>query len=446
MEHRHHRLLAVFAFAILFALLSAGSVSAAGFALIEQSVSGLGTAFSGGAAIAEDASTIYYNPAGLTRLSGPQVISGVHVIVPYAQFHNQGSYYMALPGHPLIAGNDGGDAGGAVPIPNFYFSTRINDRLYAGLGINAPFGLQTNYDSGWVGRYHALKSDLMTININPSVAYKVTDQLSVGAGVSAQYIKATLTNAVDFTTIMTGILHAYSPQPDGFASLTGDSWGYGYNFGLLYEFTPQTRAGLAFRSKVKQKLTGDVTFAGVPGFITSNTPLFQNCSISAFLDLPASASASFVHQFNSQWTVMADITWTQWDSFNELRIKFANPYQPDSVVTTDWRNTFRYSIGAQYAPVDRLTLKTGIAYDQTPIRSAQYRTPRIPDNSRFWTAVGVNYKVSNSVSVDAGYAHLFVADPSTNKADPVEDVTRGALQGYWDANVNIASVQVKVLF
>jgi long-chain fatty acid transport protein len=442
MGHRYRRILAALAALTLFVFLLAGIASAAGFALIEQSVSGLGTAFSGGAAIAEDASTIYYNPAGLTRLSGSEVIGGVHVIVPYAKFHNEGSKHVT--GLPL-RGADGGDAGKATPIPNLYFSSRLTDRLAVGLGINTPFGLQTDYDSGWVGRYHALKSDLMTININPSVAYKVNDHLSVGGGLNAQYIKATLTNAVDFGTIsaMHGIPGSIPQGQDGLAKLTGESWGFGFNFGLLYEFTPQTRAGLAFRSKVKQKLTGDAEFSGVPTLLAT---AFPNCTISSNIDLPASAAASFAHQLNSQWTVMTDITWTQWDSFNELRIKFNNPALTDSVVTTDWRNTFRYSIGVQYAPDDRWTLKTGVAYDQTPIRSAQYRTPRIPDNSRFWTSLGAKYRLSKSVDIDAGYAHLFVSDPKVDKAATGEDAIRGALKGYWDANVNIASIQLTVLF
>ena len=438
MEHSYRRMIAAVAVSVLVSLLSAGIASAAGFALIEQSVSGLGTAYSGGAAIAEDASTIYYNPAGLTQLNGSQVVGGVHVIVPSAKFHNEGSTHAT---GALLRGDDGGEAGKATPIPNVYFSTRLTDRMAVGLGINAPFGLQTEYDSGWVGRYHAIKSELITININPSVAYKVTDQFSAGAGLNAQYVKATLTNAIDFGSFLR------NPQgADGLVKLSGDSWGFGFNLGLLYEFTPQTRAGIAYRSKVKQQLSGDAEFSGVPAPIAAGSPAFKNCPISALIDLPASASASFVHQFDSHWTVMTDVTWTEWQSFNELRIHFSNPSQPDAVVTTNWRNTLRYSLGAQYALDNRWTLKTGVAYDKTPIRSDQYRTPRIPDNSRFWTSLGAKYRLSNSVNIDAGYAHLFVSDPKVDKAAVGEDASRGGLKGYWDANVNIASIQLTVLF
>jgi long-chain fatty acid transport protein len=437
MEHRYRRIAAAVAVSALGALFSAGVASAAGFALIEQSVSGLGAAYSGGAAIAEDASTIFYNPAGLTRLSGSQVIGGGHLIVPSAKFHNEGSTHRT---GALLRGDDGGDAGKAALVPNLYFSARLTDRTVIGLGINAPFGLETEYNSGWVGRYHAVKSDLMTININPSIAHKLSDQLSFGLGFSVQYAKATLSNAIDFGAALG------NPQgADGFVKLSGDNWGFGFNLGLLYEFTPQTRAGIAYRSEVKQKLKGDAEFSGVPAPIAAG-PAFKNGAITATIDLPASVSAGFVHQFNPQWTAMADITWTQWDSFNELRITFSNPAQADSVVTTNWRNNYRYSLGVQYSPDTRWTLKTGIAYDHTPIRAAEFRTPRIPDNSRFWTALGAKYRVSDKVNFDAGYAHLFVKDPTVNKTATGEDASRGALRGYWDANVNIASIQLTVLF
>jgi long-chain fatty acid transport protein len=438
MKRRFFLIAAVSVCCSVLVISAANTASAAGFALIEQSVSGLGTAYSGGAAIAEDASTIYYNPAGLTRLNGTQVIGGVHIIMPSAKFHNEGSTHVT---GSLLRGGDGGNAGETVPIPNLYFSARLTDQTAIGLGINVPFGLETEYDSDWVGRYHAIKSDLKTVNINPSIALKLTDGLSAGAGLNAQYAKATLTNAIDFGSFL-GM-----PQgADGSVKLSGDSWGFGFNFGLLYEFSPQTRAGIAYRSKVKQKLTGDAEFSGVPAPIALGSPAFKNCAISAAIDLPATASASIVHQFSTQWTVMADITWTQWSSFDELRIKFSNPAQPDAVVTTNWRDTYRYSIGAQFAPDNRWTFKTGLAYDQTPIRSADYRTPRIPDNSRYWTTLGVKYSVSSKVRIDAGYAHLFVRDPKVDKAAVGEDASRGALKGYWDANVNISSIQLTLLF
>src|SRR5208283_6181542 len=259
--------------AALIILCTAGSSMGAGFALTEQSASGLGNAFAGGSAVAEDATTVFFNPAGLTRLEGQEIIGAAHVIMPSANFNNQGSTHV-LQGEtniPLLGGN-GGDGGVTKVIPNFYYSIKVNDRLALGLGIESPFGLATNYDSGWVGRYHALESDLTSVNFNPSVAYKITSQLSAGAGINVQYIKAKLSNAIDFGTLDVlgalglppGALHLIPQMSDGYVRLEGDSWGLGYNLGLLYEFTKDTRMGVAYRSRIQQNLKGDADFENVP--------------------------------------------------------------------------------------------------------------------------------------------------------------------------------------
>ncbi|HYL18911.1 MAG TPA: outer membrane protein transport protein, partial [Burkholderiales bacterium] len=189
----------------------AGMASAAGFALIEQSPSQVGNAFAGGAASAEDASTIYFNPAGMTQLSGKQIVVGVHGIKPSAEFNNSGSHLNApLTAFPLTGGT-GGDAGSWAAVPNVYASWQLSPQWFIGLGINSPFGLSTDYDSNWVGRYQGITSDLMTVNINPSIAYKINDKISVGAGVSAQYIDVDLKKAIDFGTIC----NAGAPIPAG---------------------------------------------------------------------------------------------------------------------------------------------------------------------------------------------------------------------------------------
>ena len=310
----------------VFFFISAGSALGAGFALVEQSVSGLGNAFAGGAAGAEDATTIFYNPGGMTLLSDQQFILGAHVIIPSLEFHDKGSTHVlqGATGKPLSGGN-GGDGGVTELVPNLYYSKKLSDRFVVGIGLNVPFGLATKYDDGWVGRYHAIESDVLTININPSLAYKVNDQLSIGAGFSAQYIKAKLSQAIDFGTIAftklgapTATALGLNPQSsDGFASMEGDSWGYGFNLGVLYEFTKTTRIGTAYRSRIKQSLEGDIDYTNVPSVFSS---AFQDQDVKADITLPDSFSLSFFHQINPQWMVMADFTWTNWKVFKELEI------------------------------------------------------------------------------------------------------------------------------
>ncbi|NWF76782.1 MAG: outer membrane protein transport protein [Nitrospirae bacterium] len=433
--------------------ISSSTALGAGFALVEQSVSGLGNAYAGGAAAAEDATTIFYNPAGLTRLDGQEMILGIHIISPTAKFHNEGSTHIT--GAPLV-GDDGGNGGVTVMLPNLYYSKKFSERLSMGIGINSPFGLSTNYDEGWVGRYHALESKVITVNMNPSIAYKITDQLSVGAGFSAQYLKARLSKAIDFGTL--DAIGAFVPlgiparalgltpqSSDGFVSLEGDSWGMTYNLGLLFELSKKTRFGAAYRSRVEHTLRGDTDYKDVPAGLTP-APIFKDGEAEATITLPDSFSISAFHQFNSQWMIMADFTWTNWSLFDELVVNPDNPYQDNDVTVENWQDNYRYSVGVTYLPIRDLAIRAGTAYDTSAVKSKQYRTPRIPDSDRIWAALGVGYKLSKMFGFDIGYAHLFVNDPEIDK-DPVdEDMLRGGLKGSYEAHVDIVSIQLNLMF
>lgn len=390
------------------------AASSAGFSLIEESASGLGNAFAGGAASAEDASTVFFNPAGMTRLSGSQLSLVLHAIKPTAEFSNTAS--VAAAGRPL--GGNGGDAGNWTPVPNFYYVTELSQNLRAGLGISSPFGLKTEYDPSWMGRFQAIKSDLKTININPALAYKINDQLSVGAGLNAQYISAELTNAVYL-----------GAGPEGQAKVKGDDWSVGYNLGVLYELNPATRFGLAYRSDVRHKLEGDVTFTGVPA---------PNGPISAEITLPETVSLSGFHQINPQWAMMGDITWTRWSRFQELRIVRNTGITVGQPTIENWDDTYRFALGASYQQSKQLKLRGGIAYDQSPVSDA-YRTARIPDADRTWLTVGATYQLSAKSSMDFGYAHIFVANATININNP--SPTPGKLAGSYDNSVDILSAQ-----
>jgi long-chain fatty acid transport protein len=434
--------------------ISVGSAMGAGFALVEQSVGGLGNAFAGGAASAEDATTVFYNPAGMTRLSDLQLVVGTHIIIPSVKFHNEDSTHVlqGSTGQALSGGN-GGDGGVTKLVPNLYYTKKLGDRLVMGIGINVPFGLATKYDDDWVGRYHAVESDVLTININPSMAYKINDQLSVGAGFSAQYIKAKLSQAIDFGTIAfiqlgasTATQLGLAPQSsDGFASLEGDSWGYGFNLGILYEFTKNTRIGAAYRSRIKQSLEGDIDYKNVPSVFSS---AFQDKNVKADITLPDSLSISFFHQFNPQWRLMADFTWTNWSVFKELKV-VDNGGNEISKTIYDWQDSYRYSLGVTYLPNNNLLLRAGTAYDTSAVPNAQRRTPRIPDEDRVWLALGAGYKVSKRASLDIGYAHLFIKDPKIYRDLATandKDKMLGGLKGTYDAQTNILSAQLTVTF
>src|SRR6266404_8203332 len=410
---------------------ASGLASAAGFALIEQNASGLGNAYAGGAAIAEDASTIFFNPAGLSRISGKQLAVSGEAIGLSVKFQNQGS---TAAGPVPVTGGNGGDAGGWAVVPNLYFATDIAPQWKFGVGINAPFGLKTDYDAGWAGRYQALETKVETLNINPSVAYQVNDQVSVGGGVSAMYIKGNLSKAIDF-----GFFLGASQSQDGAVKFDGSGWGYGYNLGALFQVTPDTRVGVAYRSKIKQDLTGgQASYSGVPAAVAASPsgPLFSTTGAKATITLPETASLSAFTQIDSKWAVMGDVTWTKWSRFNELRLQFDNG-APDSVTTENWKDTYRISAGVSYQYSDSWKLRGGIAYDKSPVED-QYRTAQIPDNDRKWVAIGASYKLSGAGVVDFGYAHLFISDASINHAEPP---VGGTLTGKFSGSVDILGIQ-----
>lgn len=429
-------------------LLMSGHAYAGGFALNEMSAASLGNAYAGGAAAAEDLGTIYYNPAGLTRLPGRQFMIAGSVLRPSATFENRGS--VTATGAPLAGGN-GGDAGSWALVPALFYAMDVAPDLRFGLGVYSPFGLRTEYDSRWVGRYQALKSELNSVNINPSLAYRVNDAVSIGGGINAQYVDVELSRAIDFGSICVGRAGlptcsaiGFLPQAkDGSVTVKGNDWGYGFNLGALFTPDAKMRFGINYRSKVSHQLSGDAAFAkpaGLPAAIAAS-PLFTNTGAKASVDLPESLSVSGYVDLDPKWSAMADLTWTHWSRIKELRIRFDNG-APDNVTPENWRNTYRLAVALNYRHNDMWKLRGGIAYDQTPVKD-EFRTPRIPDNNRTWLALGAQYKPSQKEAWDFGYAHLFVRDSSINKAEPP---VGGTLVGSYSNDVNLLSVQYSRAF
>jgi long-chain fatty acid transport protein len=436
---------------IALALLAgvSGSGYANGFALSEQSASGLGNAFAGGGASVEDASTLFFNPAGMSYLPDNQLVGAIHALRPSTEFKNSGSHNV---GGLATHGGDGGDAGNWTLLPNIYFAKEISDTIRLGIGINAPFGLNTEYDKGWVGRYQAMKSVLKTININPSIAFEVSDRVSLGLGMSVMRAEAEQTNAVDFGGICAAALNgcgigATFQKNDGFARIKGDDWGYGWNAGVIFQITKTTRLSLAYRSKVKLNLEGHAEFSNIPvAFALSPTLTagFANGSVSAKLTTPDSVSSSIFQQINDRWDIMADLTWIHWNSFQDqtvIRTSGVLAGRTLSSVPQNWDNAIRASFGASYHYNEKLKLRAGLAYDQSPV-SADFRTPRTPNSDRIWLSLGANFRFTPTSSMDVGYTYIVVNDASLNKTtDSSISALRDTVKGSYDSNVNILSVQ-----
>ena len=414
--------------------------SAAGFALIEQSASGMGNAFAGAAATAEDASTVFYNPAGMSRLEGSQITVGGHLIDLSAKFSNSGSSKpAAIVTNPL--GGNGGDAGGIAVVPNFYFVMPIGERLNFGVGVNAPFGLKTEYDDNWAGRFQGIKSDLMAINVNPALSFKVNDVFSVGVGANYQRLKAELTNAV-----------VLGPNTEGRAKLEADDDAWGWNAGVLFQPTSSTKIGASYRSKLNYKLDGTTTVTTATGAVVAPA----SGPTTAAVTLPDSFSLSLAQKLNDQWEFLADATYTKWSEINRINIvDSTNGTLRDSLVL-DFDNTWRYSIGANYKLNDGWTLKGGVAYDQSPVKGATTRSVRLPDNDRTWLSLGASMKILNSGKLDFGYSHLFIKDADINftrsQQAPGQTTptpapgTASTVLGTYTGSVDIFSVQYSLSF
>ncbi len=425
------------------------NINAAGFAIAENSASGMGSAFAGASAIAEDASTTYFNPAGLSKLKGSQYIFAGHYVSPSSSFTNNGS---SLNGGGSISGS-GEDGSVGAFIPNFYYARELNDKWTFGFGVTAPFGQSTEYSSTWVGRYHATKSEVTTLNINPSASYKVNDKLSVGFGVNVQYIEATLANQLDSTAICVGagggglcgaggLGVIGDVSTDSSVSLNADDWSLGWNVGLLYDISNETRLGLAYRSNIDHGLSGTADFtrsAALNTFLTTvSSTAFTDTGITTGINLPETLSLSLAHAVNPKWTVLADMTWTKWSRFDKLVVDFANAAQPTSTTPENWENSMRYSLGVNYRADSKWIYRAGIALDETPIPNATDRTPRLADADRTWLSFGFGYKVSDSFGIDIGYSHLFFADAAINNTDPSFGHT---IAGSYDTSVDIFSAQ-----
>lgn len=403
----------------------AGYASAAGFQLQYQNLSGLGNAYAGSAAVADNASTVFFNPAGMTQLKEREFSAGAAVIMPSIKFTDTGSSVNFLAG----TGN-GGDAGHTAVVPNAYVTWALNKDLYVGLGFGAPFGSKSEYNKPWLGSAQANSFAIETININPSVGYRVSDAVSVGAGVSYQKIEATYKRAASVSAV--------GSVSDVTAKLGGDSWGW--NLGALFTLSPATKVGASYRSTISYDTTGDIV-------VTGPSPVLNAAGTSgakASLKLPDMFILSATHQLNDKWEVLGDVSWTGWSSIPKLDLvrTTATSITPAGalaqVLDTDFRDSTRIAIGANYQYSGDMTLKFGLSFDQTPVKSETTRLVSLPDADRTMLSTGAQLKLGNGAKLDLGLGYIMVADASINNnqtaPQPPGSPSRGIVKGNFNGN------------
>ncbi|PKO48084.1 MAG: long-chain fatty acid transporter [Betaproteobacteria bacterium HGW-Betaproteobacteria-4] len=420
----------------LIAIAFSGSAAAAGFQLLEQNASGLGNSYAGSAAVADNASTIFFNPAGMTQLQDREVSAGLAIISTQYQFTNTSS------STGVLSGNSDGGAVGLVP--NAYLSWRLSKDIYAGLGIGAPFGLMSKYDNPWYGAAESVKFDIQTINLNPSIAWRANEWLSIGGGVNYQQLKAEYERALTVTS-------ASAAATTATLNLDGSAWGW--NVGALFTIMPSTKLGLSYRSTTEYDLDGDFEFAG-PLAQVSGAPLFGatvNRSAKASITLPDTWILSATHKLNDRVELLGDVSWTGWSSIPKVDVFNAQTTGLGAVngnvaqtLDTDFRDTWRVAFGANYQLNDAWKLKAGIAYDQTPVKGDSTRLVSLPDNDRTWFSLGAQWKPSKTTTLDVGAAYLLVKDTQIDNNQTAAG--RGRVTGDYDNQAFLIGAQLSMAF
>jgi long-chain fatty acid transport protein len=449
--------------------LAAASALAAGFQLNESSGSGLGNAFAGGAAGAEDASTAWTNVAGLARLQRGQVTAAVHLITPSIKFGDGAS--AAATGQAL--GGNGGDAGGLNVVPNLYLAAPVGAGWTAGLGITAPWGLVTEYDDGWAGRFQAIKSSIQTLNINPGVAWKPSTSLSLGVGLNFQRILAEFTNQVNYSAALlnaaaaNGIapgsatfnaIAAATPGLESSAVIKGSDNASGWNVGLLWEPQQGQRFGLHYRSSIKYHVKGSVRFANPTPSVAAplaatvaalaggvNAAALYDSDVLSDVEMPAIANLSWFQTLGPRWAVMADLQWTGWSSIEKLTFTRSDGKLLQQT-TENFKDVWKLALGATYRPGGDWLVRTGLAIDKSPVRDA-WRTPRLPDGDRTWVTAGGQYRFTPTLVLDAGLGWLKSRNGSVRlNGEPPSTAAYGLLDGSYKSSTTILSAQLTQQF
>jgi long-chain fatty acid transport protein len=365
----------------------------------------------------------------MTQLKDREFSTGMAAVGTSYKFTDQGSSVGALAG----SGN-GGDGGGWGYVPNAYMSWALNKDLYVGVGMGAPFGLKTEYNNPWVGAAQSTMFDVKTYNINPSIAYRVNDKVSVGAGLSWQRLTADYTKQLAVSSPTT----ATSPLALG---LEGDSWGW--NVGALFTVSPETKVGVSYRSKVSYDLTGKIAVTGSNAGVNA----FYSSDAKASLTMPDTFILSGTHQLNNKWQLLGDISWTGWSSIPKIdiiRTSGASSGKTAQTLDTEFKDTWRVAVGANYQYSSDVKLKYGIAYDQTPVRSASTRLVSLPDNNRLWLSTGAQWAFNKGSVLDVGVTYLYVKDSKINNNQ--SSVGFGTVTGDYAASAWILGVQYSYAF
>lgn len=380
---------------------------AAAFQLYELGTPVIGTAGVGQAANTSDASTAYFNPAGMALLPSTEFMLAPQLMLPYANFQKHS--------YNTISGDNGGNAETLTPGMNMYFVQNYSSRLKFGASLTSPYGGALNYENGWVGRFVVQQVTFYTVNFNPSVAYQVNNWLALGAGASLEYMNLQQTTALPFT-----------PLVDGQINVKVDNFAPGFNLGIMLTPKPSTKIGIAYRSQINHNLHGDLTFLRIGA--TPNT--------STRMVMPQNVIASLSQILSPQVTLLAELGWSNWASMQNTTLH-VDGYS--ATTPRNWNNTYRFGLGGQYQATPGLTLQAGASYDSSPTDAA-HRLPDIPMDKQYRIGAGVIYTLKKSVNLGVSYEYWNMGNASINNTS-----SNGVLAGYYPRNyVNTVQASLNV--
>lgn len=472
---------------------------ASGFKVNEQAASHSGRAFAGSAAVATDASVVFFNPAGMSRLDHSQASFGLSVISAEGEFRNgeridpagMSSNMPITPQTPFgEAGvyNNGGNFLGDNVIPFGYYVHKLDEKAAIGFGIFAPFGTSTDYETSSLASALADETQLSTIAFQPSFSYQITDTLSLGAGLDIVYAQGLLSKELDLVPLAAaygvyaaqvagGVDEAERINPEAYRGyenkieIEGDDWAFGFNVGLMWDISSTTTLGLAYRSEIDLKLEGESQFTTSDGVVAFADPdrggpipagIYPVDGATGRVDAqdsyvpltgPHSATLSIAHQLNEKWQLLAGATWSDWSSFKYFDIIATEDGVIDDLsglgnnyvghIVENWQDTISYAVGTEYQLNPQWTLRSGYAFDESPVED-QYRTARVPDNDREWLTLGATFTLNNHWSFDGSFGYLLMDDSQLDEVNRDlndEPTGRDRLTGEYRIDAFVVSLQ-----
>ena len=423
----------------LVASLTPNVAFASGFSLNEQSARTLGQAFAGRASDADTATTVADNPAGMSRLKRAEFSGGFALVNAYADISDNSGSTSTPFGTADVDGSNDGDMIPLTPIPFGFYVHPVDDHFSLGFGVYAPFGLTTDYERDFQGRYFGTKSAIKVITAQPTASYKLDNGLSLGLGITINRFKGELKK---------DIFNPIPGSPDIHAGVKGDDTAFGYNLGLLYELDENTRFGLTYFSKVDYTLEGHTNLDNVPvgpAFFPSSSVRYD-----ASLDIttPERIDFSFTHALTPELTLHGDVARTNWSRISEIRVE--NEGAPSAVATSveplDWDHTMFYALGLSYQIDPQWTIRGGIAFDEQPIPDST-RSVRLPAGDRKMAAIGATWALREDVSVD--FSYLYIKEKSVRVSQETETLGVPGTVSYdakYDSHVNLVAAQLNWKF